>query len=216
MSILALSDAQLDALGEIGNIGAGKASTSLARMTRQVISLTVPETRIMPFDQLPLVASSDPEAPMIAAYVAFEGDAGGCLLLLFSEQQAMRILELLGLPVGSDLFQLPELHKSAIAEIGNIITSAYLDALATVTGLTLMPMPPGVAVGMTGAILDTIGAYLGQFAALGLIVHINIRSTDADMGLELLMIPQLDNVGAILAALGLGGPLQDEQHTMRR
>ncbi len=90
-----------------------------------------------------------------------------------------------------------------MAEIGNIITSAYLQAMGTFTNLQLLPMPPGVAVGMGGAILDTIAAYLGQFAESGIVVQVHIYSTEADLGVELLMIPKADSLHAILSALGL-------------
>ncbi len=71
------------------------------------------------------------------------------------------------------------------------------------TGLELLPMPPGVAVGMGGAILDTIAAYLGQFAETGIVVQVRIYSTDADLGLDLLMIPEAASVQTMLSALGL-------------
>ena len=203
MSTVALSDIQLDALSEIGNIGAGNAGTSLAKMISQVVTLAVPDTRVVSFDQLPLVTTTNLESPMLAAHVAFEGQAHGCVLLLFHAQQAATFFKLLGLPFEGSIFEISDLHKSAVAEIGNIITSAYLQAMGTFTNLQLLPMPPGVAVGMGGAILDTIAAYLGQFAESGIVVQVHIYSTEADLGVELLMIPKADSLHAILSALGL-------------
>ena len=75
--------------------------------------------------------------------------------------------------------------------------------MGSFTGLELLPMPPGVAVGMGGAILDTIAAYLGQYAETGIVVQVRIYSTDADLGRDLLMIPEVASVQTILAALGL-------------
>jgi len=203
MPTVAFSELQLDALSEIGNIGAGNAGTSLAKLTSQVVTLAVPDTRIVSFDQLPLVTQTDVEKPLLAAYVAFEGQASGCVLLLLGAQQAAALFDLLGLPFEGSVFDASELHRSAVAEVGNIITSSYLAAMGNFTGLELLPMPPGVAVGMGGAILDTIAAYLGQFAETGIVVQVRIYSTDADLGLDLLMIPEVASVQTILSALGL-------------
>ncbi len=208
MSRVILTEIQLDALGEVGNIGAGNASTSLAKMVGDVITLAAPRTEIMGFDELPLVTSADLEEAIISAYVAFTGDATGCLLLLFSDQQAVTLFELLGLPLEGNIVEASELHKSAVSEVGNIIASSYLNALSTFTGLKLLPMPPGVAVGMSGAILDTVGAHLGQVAAVGIVIQIEVRSTNVDMGLELLMIPEMHSLKTVLTALGIDDTIQ--------
>ncbi len=203
MSLIQLTELQIDALSEVGNIGAGNATTALAQMTNQVLRLQVPQTRLLPFDELPLVASSDPEKALASAYIAFHGDVHGCLLLLFSAEQATRLLELLDTPVPEDIFLASELAKSAIAEVGNIIASSYLNALSQLTGLSLLPRPPGIAVGMCGAILETIAGYLGQFEEMGLLIHLVIAAEGDELGLQLLMIPQLDTLQIILTALGL-------------
>ncbi len=207
MPSITLSEIQIDALSEVGNIGAGNATTALAKMTDQYLRLQVPQTQLVPFEQLPLVASTDLEEPLVSAYIALHGDASGCLLLLFSANQAKRLLNLLGLTGPEDIFDASALEKSAIAEIGNIIASAYLDALAQLTHLKLLPTPPGVAIGMGGAILDTIAAYLGQFEDTGLLIHVVISAGNEELGLQLLMIPQLDSLQTIFTGLGLSSEL---------
>lgn len=204
MDGMRLNELQMSALGEIANIGAGNASTSLAKMTNQLITLALPDTRVTAFEDLPLMTSAKLEEAVVSAYVAFEGDVAGCIVLLFSQQQAAVLLDLLGLPSCEDLLDMPELQQSAIAEMGNLITSAYLNALASFTGLRLLPMPPGVGAGMAGALLNTIGAHLGQFETHGIVVQVRVYSPDVDLGLDLLMMPQASSLQVILNALGIG------------
>ncbi len=207
MRQIELSDIQKSALSEIGNIGAGNASTSLAMMTNHICNLAVPETRIMDFADFASVRKGHVEEPMVAAYIAFEGDADGALLLMLSDRQSQILFDILGLPDEESILDLPELHRSAISELGNIITSSYLNALSMFTGLTLLPTPPGVAAGMTGAILDTVGAHLGQHEQFGIVVHVHIYSGSdgetPETGVELLMVPQHDSLRTILSALGV-------------
>jgi len=89
--------------------------------------------------------------------------------------------------------------------VGNIVASSYLTALASFTGLRLLPMPPGIAVGMSGAILSSVAAFLGQFESHGLVIHIRVHGgvDDHPLGLQLIMIPQLTSLVTILQALGL-------------
>ena len=44
--------------------------------------------------------------------------------------------------------------REAISEIGNICGSAYLNAISNLLGVTMLPSPPGFAVGMLGAVLE--------------------------------------------------------------
>ena len=47
----ALDDSQYDVLKEIGNIGAGNATTALACMLNQKIDMGVPKVNLVPFDR---------------------------------------------------------------------------------------------------------------------------------------------------------------------
>jgi chemotaxis protein CheC len=198
-----LTALQLSALNEIANIGAGQASTALAALTGELLDLSVPETDLLPVAELTRLARGALEEPVAAAYLPFAGDADGCMLLLFSQLQALSLFELLGLHAPATLLALDDLHKSALAEAGNIVAATYLNALAEFSGLRLHPSPPGVAVGMMGAILGSIAGLLGQNADQGLVVHLHIVSIYRDLGLRLIMVPQLAGLSPLLAALGL-------------
>ena len=47
-----LTDIQLDAIKEIGNIGAGNAATALSQLIAEVISVNVPAVKILPLDDV--------------------------------------------------------------------------------------------------------------------------------------------------------------------
>jgi chemotaxis protein CheC len=53
---------------------------------------------------------------------------------------------------------LGEMEQSALGEMGNIIGSHFLNALADATGLALKPSPPAVMTDMAGALLDIVAA----------------------------------------------------------
>jgi chemotaxis protein CheY-P-specific phosphatase CheC len=48
------------------------------------------------------------------------------------------------------------MDKSMLHEIGNIMTSSYLDACATLLSIILLPSPPVMVIDMAHAVLTTI------------------------------------------------------------
>jgi chemotaxis protein CheC len=50
--------------------------------------------------------------------------------------------------------ELDDEGMEAISEMGNICTSAYLNAMAAFLGTTILPSPPSIAVDMLGAIMQ--------------------------------------------------------------
>ncbi|MCX7730581.1 MAG: chemotaxis protein CheC, partial [Candidatus Caldatribacterium sp.] len=48
-----LNEMQLDALKEIGNIGAGNAATALSKMVGKRVNMEVPLVRVIPLKEVP-------------------------------------------------------------------------------------------------------------------------------------------------------------------
>ena len=49
-----------------------------------------------------------------------------------------------------------EMGQSVLEEVGNIVVTSYLNALAEMTSLVLIPSVPGLAIDMAGAIWSSI------------------------------------------------------------
>ncbi len=95
-----------------------------------------------------------------------------------------------------------EMELSALKEVGNIITGAYLNSLSSITNLTIFPSVPDLTVDMAGAILSVPAI---EFAALGdRMLMIQTQFFD-EMVLDgyFILIPDLDSYGRMLAALGI-------------
>jgi len=146
-----LSPRQLDALREVANIGAGHAATALSQMTDQRIMISVPQLSIASIDDMPNQIA-EPEEPVAAVLMKMEGDLTGLTLLVFPHPIAMRIA---GLMMRRPVTTLGVIEESAIKEAGNILSAAYLNALADFLKMTLLPSPPSLAVDMSDAVLSS-------------------------------------------------------------
>lgn len=155
--ISSLKALQLDALREVANIGAGHAATALSQMVGGTIMISVPRINIQRLEDVaPLVA--DPDEPVAAVLLHILGDLSGRTLLVFPKTAALQLAEMmLRQPPGSAK-ELGELEQSAIKEAGNILSSAFMNALSEFMGMLLLPSPPALAIDMSAAVITT--AYL--------------------------------------------------------
>ena len=148
MNCIKLSAIQLDALREVSNIGAGNAATALSQLLNKKIDMTVPAVNVIELEELFEVIPE--EQIVVGVLVRVLGDAPGNMLFLFEKKSASYIIELL---TGKKEKELSEMGASVLCEIGNIISSAYMNAIAKMINLSIMPSVPGLAYDMMSAII---------------------------------------------------------------
>lgn len=150
-----LSAAALDALREVANIGAGHAATALSQITDQRIMISVPHINVAALEDVPNQIAPA-EEPVAAVLMRIDGDLAGLTLLIFPEPIALRIA---GLMMRKTVFELGPIEKSALKEAGNILSGAYLNALAEFLRMRILNSPPELAIDLSDAVLSS--TYIG-------------------------------------------------------
>ena len=195
-----MSNEYFDVLKELGNIGAGNATTALSQMIQCKIDMAVPQVQLLEFKELGAAMGGE-EVVMAGIYLAIDGDIKGSIMFLLEKKAAKHLVaKLMGME--SEQEDLSEMELSALKEVGNIITGAYLNSLSSITNLTIYPSVPDLTVDMAGAILSVPAI---EFAALGdRMLMIQTQFFD-EMVLDgyFILIPDLDSYGKMLAALGI-------------
>ena len=188
---------QLDALGELANVGSATAGEALAQMLGRPVDLSVPSVRALPFGEA--VETAGPaEQTATAVVLPVVGDVEATVLLLFDEADAAQMCTLLGVDPED------EVADSALGEIGNILGSSYVNALGSTIGLELEPAPPAILTDMLGAIVASVlaaGADLGDTA---IVLDSALEVEDAECSLEFMLVPTAEGVSELLSRLGLG------------
>ena len=193
---------QLDALREVANIGAGHAATALSQMINSTIMISVPTINVSRLEEVPPQVSA-PEEPVAAVLMHMLGDLTGRTLLVFPKPTAIRLAELmLKRPHGSSA-ELGEMEQSAIKEAGNILSSAYMNALSDFMGMMLLPSPPSLAVDMSTAVLTTAYLQFGSDRDYVFCVESEFYMTDVNERLRgfFLLLPDPASLQAILRAV---------------
>ncbi|MDB4884720.1 MAG: cheC [Gemmatimonadetes bacterium] len=200
--IRSLKALQLDALREVANIGAGHAATALSQMINSTIMISVPTINVSRLEEVPPQISA-PEEPVAAVLMHMLGDLTGRTLLVFPKATAVRLAELmLRRPQGSSQ-ELGEMEQSAIKEAGNILSSAYMNALSDFMGMMLLPSPPSLAIDMSTAVLTTAYLQFGSDRDYVFCVESEFFMTDVREKLRgfFLLLPDPASLQAILRAI---------------
>lgn len=195
-----MSDEYFDVLKELGNIGAGNATTALSQMMQCKVDMSVPQVRLMEFKELGKIMGGE-EIIMAGIYLGIEGDIAGSIMFLLEKQAARHLVDkLMGMSMEGEEFS--EMEFSALKEVGNIITAAYLNSLSSLTGLRIQPSVPDLTVDMAGAILSVPAIEFGTMGDKMLLIQTQFFD---EMVLDgyFILVPNLDSYGKILSALGL-------------
>jgi chemotaxis protein CheC len=142
------------------------------------------------------------ELVMAGIYLMVEGDITGSIMFLLEEGAARSLVaKLMGIG-GTIEGAMDEMQLSALKEIGNIITGAYLNALSMLTNMKIFPSIPDLSIDMAGAILSVPAI---EFGALGdKILLIQTQFTD-DVALDgyFILVPDLESYDKIMSSLGM-------------
>lgn len=189
-----------DVLKEIGNIGASHAATALSVLLQTEVRVSVTSARVVPLTEVSMAVGGE-EQVVAGVFTRFSGGVQGSVLLLLPLSSAQQWLsQLLGGNVA--LLTMDELEHSTLAEVGNILAGAYLNAMALWTGLRIRPDVPGVSVDMAGAILDTALSPIGEVSNFVILIDTSIAQRGTTLGGHLFLLPDPDSTELLLKALG--------------
>ncbi|HYH04108.1 MAG TPA: chemotaxis protein CheC [Bacillota bacterium] len=197
-----LNSMQRDVLKEIGNIGAGHAATALAQLLRERINMTVPDVSIVPLSRLHEVLGGTEEL-VVGIYMKVFGDAPSKLIFLFNHQEAVMLVNMVLGTKTEDIATFGDLEESVLREISNIMTGAYLNALAVLTDLNLLPSVPAYACDMSGALLDAALLDGGVIDDYALLIETQFSLTNRQINGHFFLVPEPGALDAILTTLGV-------------
>lgn len=202
MSLEHVSMNYLDVLKEIGNIGAGNAMTALSQMLQCKVDMKVPQVRLLEFKDVGEMIGGE-EQIMIGIYLGVEGDITGSIMFLVEIKSAKYLVDKMMMGYGvSEGNEFNEMEMSAMKEVSNIITGAYLNSLSALTNLKIFPSPPDLAMDMAGAILSVPAIQFGVMGDHLLLIQTQFFD-ETNIDGYFILIPDLDSYSKILSSLGI-------------
>lgn len=198
----AMDSMQYDVLKEIGNIGAGNATTALSQMVNAKIDMRVPDVKLLGFQELPNMIGGA-ENLIIGILFTLEGQLDGMMLFMMEQDSAHHVLNLIMGKELSSITEFSEMDLSALCEIGNIIAGAYLSSISTLTNMFVGASVPYMAIDMAGAILSVPAIEFGKVGDKAIVIKTEFWENDIEVSGYFVMIPTLESYGKMMASLGL-------------
>jgi chemotaxis protein CheC len=190
------TELQLDALRELANIGSGTAGTALSSMLGHAIDISVPNALVVSFPEA-VEATGPAESEVTGITLGVVGDLTATVLLLVPPADAQTMCRMLGLEPDD------EYALSALGEIGNIVGTSYINALAAMTGLEMEPTPPATATDMLGAIVASVLANHAEGGDMALLLDSQLEVEGEDCSVSFVLVPDHGGVDQLLERLGM-------------
>lgn len=196
-----LNTMHLDTLREIGNIGAGNAATALAKMLDKKIDMEVPSVKILDFSDISNVLGGE-ENVVAGIYFDVNGDIEGNIMFLLD---VMSSKVLTGMLMGREDYskELDEMDRSALQEVGNILSGSYISSLSSLTGLNMALSIPSLCIDMAGAILSVPAIQFGYTGDKVLLIETKLRDGNDLVKANFFLIPNTESFGNLLKSLGV-------------
>ncbi|MGI6727468.1 MAG: chemotaxis protein CheC [Anaerovoracaceae bacterium] len=198
-----LNDTQIDVLREIGNIGAGNAATALATILNEQVNISIPKVRVTDFDTA-VNSLGGAEAMTVGVLVNYYGEANGMIMFLLNIKEAKNITNLLVQEnEDEDENELSELKLSAIKEIGNILSSSYINSISTLTGLNINISIPYISIDMAGALMSVPIIEFGAIGDKVMFIEESFLGDKQSLKSHIVMFAEIETLKNIMERLGI-------------
>lgn len=202
-----LNAMHFDVLREIGNIGQGNAASSLSQMLSQTIDISVPTVKLLDFNES-VEYLGGPENVVLGMLVGLKGDINGMMLYVLQKSFANSMLKAVFGKEINDLTELDEMDLSFIREIGNILAGSYVNAISSLTGLTIDISVPTISIDMAGAILAVPAVEFAQIGNSVLFIDDSFifggsSADNSEIKSNMILVPELSSLETLFSRLGI-------------
>jgi chemotaxis protein CheC len=202
MGISQLTDEQLYALERMSNTGMDRAAIALSQLMRRTIHLKVPRVLAVDAARVPELLGGAQQMAVVV-YLQILGDARGNIMMVFTRENAIQMLEILLSRDKTKGTLLTELELSALKEVGNILASAYLNALGEKLKMTLIPSVPLLSFDTAGAVVDYVVNDLGEVSDLSFMIETEFSEDNNNFCGHFFLLPALHSLDVILKKIGV-------------
>lgn len=202
MRLDALNELQMDALGEIGGIGAGHAATALSQLVDRPIKIEVPRPQIVPVNRISGLLGGA-ERQVCAVFTPMFGDINGAVLFVLDDTAARALIDLMHCHEVGTLERMGSDEEALLRHVGSILIAAQLAAIGRMTSLDVLPAGSSFAFDMAGALLGSAVIGAGVEASETFFVRTAFIDAETRVDASLFFIPRPESMRLILGRSGI-------------
>ncbi|THE63597.1 chemotaxis protein CheA [Salinadaptatus halalkaliphilus] len=181
---------KLEVFNEMTMEGAEKAATNITSMTGIETTVNVSRLSLIPIADIPTEVGNK---RYVGTVMEFEGKLGGYLVILFDQPSGRAVVDSL-VPMETDE-QWGSTEQGALQELGNIMTSGFVDGWANVLNAEIKHSPPEFVADTGASILRPITTEIAKSDDHAFMLDSNIQ-TDSDQVFtcQMLALPHRDEL----------------------
>lgn len=162
--------------------GSGQASADLTAMTGIDTNVDVSRLSFVPIESIPMQLTDEARRGVV---LEFTGTPSGYIVILFDPDSAESVADALMPGMDAD----PAMRQSAIQEIGNIVTSGFLDGWANSLETTIDISTPTYVDDIGSAIVDPLVTELAQTQEYAFLIDSAIATPDETFTCDIYALP---------------------------
>lgn len=159
--------------------------------------MTVPKVELLDIQDLPAI-TGDEEEYIACIMINFSGEISGKILLVVDMENVEKLLKLI---FSTDELPGKEMQHSALNELGNILSGAYLKAINDFTELDLDQNVPAMAYDMAGAVLSSSVIDYSQTEEQILLLETEFITENDKLELFYFFVPEKDSLDYLFKRL---------------
>lgn len=206
-----ITDLERDALRELANIGLSRAATQLSALLKDRIEMTVPSVEVVNPDQVANVLKLDSQASVTAVWQHLAGHFEGTAILIFPSEGSRSLVHSLLDPAMQDSseFDFHAIEHEAMTEIGNIIISSGMVAIADMLGQEIVMSMPDYVEAKLSDVMEQRGRDKEGEQMQVIIMFTRLYAAEREIEGRMVLLMTVRSVRALFARLF--GLLQDLQ-----
>jgi len=201
---LVLSTEEADQMQTIMLEGAINASESMTELLGRDIRVSFPELKVVSLDSITEAFGGD-EAVIAGIFVEFSGDISGVWALLIAVEETKGLSDyLMGRSLGTTE-QIASTEVSALKEMGNILTAAFIRSIVDATDLDVQLMVPEMSVDMCLAVMDSVVVRFNQPGNQILVTEAELFSMETQSQIcNLMILMENESTAKLVESLSAG------------
>ena len=164
--------------------GATSAADNITMMTGTETDVEVSRLRFVPIQDVP---SEVGDTTVAGTIFELHGRPSGYLAILFDEASAEEVAQ--GMIPTETEPGIGEMERGALRELGNIMTSGFIDGWANVLETSIEHTPPQFIHDMGSAVMDPLVSRLGRTQEHAFIIDSTVRTPDDDVRCDIYALP---------------------------
>ena len=196
---------KLDLFNQMAKEGSGTVADHLGQLTGLNASVHTSQINFLDINDVKTHIGGEKQ---VGIYVELNEPPYGYVLFMLdpadSKQLAGAMMGGMGEPSEGEGFSAME--RSAMQEIGNIMTSAFIDGWANVLDTTIDMGTPNFVFGPASGIIDRMGGW--PDSDLVFVIDSQITVEDGDLGMTVYTFPELEDLVALIQNINLDTDVQ--------